>query len=310
VADALKEALTMPLEEQVERNQAMQKRLQRYDVNRWMEDFLEKISQTEETRARHQTQRLIGEARQELISRYVKGYRRLLLLDYDGTLTAFTEKPDKAQPNQELLGLLHRLSKQSKVVLISGRDKETLDRWFQGDINLVAEHGMWIKDDAKPWIKLEEISGDWKEDLRSIFELFTDMVPSSFIEEKEYSLVWHYRRSDPVWGSIRASELANAVRTLTTTNPELQVLQGSKTVEVKSSAVNKGKAATHWISEANWDFILAVGDDFTDEDTFKALPQEAYTIKVGFESSNARFRLRSQIEVYKLLEDMDRTLGQ
>ena len=49
------------------------------------------------------------------------------------------------------------------------------------------------------------------------------------------------------------------------------------------------------------DFLLAFGDDFTDEDTFKALPEKSFTIKVGTSASEAKFSVNSYREVRKLL---------
>ncbi|MHC1586111.1 MAG: trehalose-phosphatase, partial [Candidatus Hecatellaceae archaeon] len=190
-----------------------------------------------------------------------------------------------------------------QVVLVSGRDRKTLERWFNRKFNLVAEHGAWIKEAGKPWFKVEELDVGWKEELRPIFELFTERVPGSFTEEKEFSLVWHYRKADPVWGSLKAGELANILRTLTA-NTGLQVFQGSKTVEVKDMKVGKGRAVLHWLAKRKWDFILAMGDDWTDEEMFKVLPEQAYTIRIGFSPSKARFHLKSYREARRLLKGL------
>ncbi len=60
----------------------------------------------------------------------------------------------------------------------------------------------------------------------------------------------------------------------------------------------------YWISKKKWDFILSIGDDMTDEDIFEVLPSWAYSIKVGFGPSKARFNLRSYVEVRGLLRDI------
>ncbi|HFB07089.1 MAG TPA: trehalose-phosphatase, partial [Chloroflexi bacterium] len=129
--------------------------------------------------------------------------------------------------------------------------------------------------------------------------------PGSFIEEKEFSLVWHYRKANPKLGEIRARELINNLSNITA-NLNLHVLEGNKIVEVKNTDINKGRAALKYISKEEWDFILAIGDDWTDEDTFKALPPTAWSIKVGFGTSAARFSLSSQSEVISLLRKMVR----
>ena len=59
-----------------------------------------------------------------------------------------------------------------------------------------------------------------------------------------------------------------------------------------------------WVSRDDWDFILAIGDDWTDEDIFKVLPPTAWSIKIGFSASAAKFNLGSQREVKLLLKEM------
>ena len=82
------------------------------------------------------------------------------------------------------------------------------------------------------------------------------------------------------------------------------MLEGSKVVEVKSASVNKGRAALQWLSREDWDFILAIGDDLTDEDVFKVLPAIAWSIKVRFSASAAKFNLGSPSEVNSLLKEL------
>ena len=82
------------------------------------------------------------------------------------------------------------------------------------------------------------------------------------------------------------------------------MLEGSKVVEVKNAGINKGRAALQWIGREDWDFILAIGDDLTDEDVFKVLPDTAWSIKVRFSASTAKFNLGSSSEVRALLNEM------
>ncbi|MBC8184886.1 trehalose-phosphatase [candidate division KSB1 bacterium] len=168
---------------------------------------------------------------------------------------------------------------------------------------MVAEHGVWFRHKNTNWEMIEPLDAAWKTEISPILELYVDRTPGSFIEEKEYSLVWHYRKSDPGQGEIRARELVNHLVYMTS-NLNLQVLEGSKVVEVKNSGVNKGHAAAKWIIKENWEFILAIGDDWTDEDIFKSLPEKAYSIKVGFVSTEAKYKIKSPVEVRQLLKEL------
>jgi trehalose 6-phosphate synthase/phosphatase len=130
-----------------------------------------------------------------------------------------------------------------------------------------------------------------------------DRVPGSFIEEKGFSIAWHYRKADPEQSSVQAKELIDTLVNLTA-NINVQVMQGNKVVEVRNAGFNKGTAGMQWISKNEYDFILAIGDDFTDEDLFKILPDTAYSIRVGIIQSYARFNLHNYVEVIELLRQM------
>ena len=306
IANALREALAMPVDVQIKHNREMQEKLKRYNITRWLEDFIDRLNNVKNTQESMMTRRLNYSNKQTLLSAFQAGQRRLIFLDYDGTLVPFAPTPEESSPDSRLLSLLRKLNQISGVelVLISGRTKMTLSEWFSDlDINLVAEHGAWIKERGKDWETLEPLSQEWKGEIRPILELYMERTPGSLIEDKEFSLVWHYRKADVGLGEMRARELADTLSYLTS-NLNLQILEGNKVIEVKSSGVNKGRAALHFVCKSPWDFILAIGDDWTDEDMFKAMPESAFTIKVGLTTSSARHSLKSYKEVRNLLKEL------
>ena len=307
IADALKQALEMSEEEQIRRNRIMQSRLKRYDVVRWANDFILDLLSLKEEQKRMEA-RLLGSATQtRLVQDFKQARRRLLLLDYDGTLVPFAGLPQIAKPTEELMQLLRSLSQDPKteIALVSGRDKDTLQKWFGSlGLALIAEHGAWIKEKNEEWKMIKPLTSDWKSQILPILEMYADRLPGSFVEEKEFAIVWHYRRSDPESASVKAKELMDDLVAFTA-NIDIQILQGSKVVEVRCAGVNKGIAALPFISQETFDFILAIGDDWTDEDLFKALPETAYSIRVGLTQSYARFNLYSYAEVMKLLSGLN-----
>ena len=309
ITGALKDALEMPEVEQIRRNEIMQKRLKRYDIIRWADDFIKELLSTKEEQKRFDAKLLNHTSMDQLIIDFNRAKRRLIFLDYDGTLVPFAGRPQMAKPDERLLTILKHLSENQKteIVLISGRDKDTLQRWFDIlPIELVAEHGVWIKGKNEDWRMIKPLTNEWKPLIVPILELYTDRLPGSFVEEKEFSVVWHYRRADPELGSIRAKELIYYLVNLTT-NKNIQVLQGNKVVEITNAGVSKGAAGLYRISKNNYDFILAIGDDWTDEDLFKILPERAYSIRVGMTQSYARFNLHNHTEVLNLLEKLINT---
>jgi len=305
IVQAMERAMVMPPDEQVTRNRQMQDRLRRYDINYWVRDFIRELHLTREESNARKARSLTGTERARFLKTYKDATNRLIFLDYDGTLMGFTDLPSSAVPDEPVLALVRRLASipGNEVVIVSGRDRVTLGTWF-GDIpvGMVAEHGIWSKRADGDWQISDNLTKDWKEEILPVMNLFAERTPGSFIEEKEYSLVWHYRKTGPKLGELRSRELNNRLRFITA-NKNLEVLKGNKIIEVKNSSVNKGQAALQWISRRKWDFILAVGDDQTDEYLFDVVPDGQYSVKVGFSQSGARYNLSSVPEVRSLLAD-------
>lgn len=304
IADSIKFALEMPLEQQISRNHLLQKRLKRYSVEKWAHEFMKSLKATKNIEKVTLSKRLDEQERKTMFEKYNSAKNRLLLLDYDGTLTGFQDNPQNAQPDEKLFSLLDQINNQNQtnMVIISGRDRETLEQWFKTkNYAMITDHGVWAKEKNNSWKPLERLRSDWMEIIRPVLETFADRTPGTFIEEKKYSLAWHYRKADPELAQIRAIEL-NTVVTSLISNNELTVLNGNKVIEVKNSRVNKGRAAGYLLSEKDYDFILAIGDDWTDEYMFEEIPNWAYSIKVGYQKSKAKYYVKSTQEVRQLLQ--------
>ncbi len=304
IAEAIKEAIEMPEEEQIRRNKVMMMRLHRYTVGRWAHEFIKSLEGIKEIQEFTLTKKINTTRMHEIIDRYKASKQRILFLDYDGTLAWFKKDPEDAKPDEQLYEILKRLTDDpnNTIVIISGRDKETLGRWFDADwkIHFVAEHGVWFRDPGDEWHMMEQINNDWRESVEPLLEYYVDQTPRSFIEYKNFSLVWHYRKSDPDLSLQRAWELKDELRTLTS-NLNLEIMDGDKVLEIKYSGINKGRAASHKLGDSSFDFTLAVGDDWTDEFTFEAMPEEAYTIKVGTKTTKANFYIDSVDLVREML---------
>jgi trehalose 6-phosphate synthase/phosphatase len=189
------------------------------------------------------------------------------------------------------------------VVLISGRDHFLMEEWFGDlDINMVAEHGIWSKENGV-WKQIRDLSSAWKTEVYPLIQKFIEKTPGSFIEEKPFSLAFHYRRSDSWLAEVRAPQLISALKPVCENN-DLNILDGNKVVEVRIAGVDKGSAAYKWLSKGSWDFVIAIGDDKTDEDMFNVMPESAYTIKVGTQVSLAQWRIRNCEKVHELLQHL------
>nr|WP_294923257.1 bifunctional alpha,alpha-trehalose-phosphate synthase (UDP-forming)/trehalose-phosphatase [uncultured Flavobacterium sp.] len=303
IADTLKHALEMPAEEQKTRMDALQARISRYNVERWAKEFLKSLYATKIPLPLAITKKIDTDIIQEMSLKYKNANKRLFLLDYDGTLVGFKNIPNEAMPDQEIYNLLDGIAEKenTEVVIISGRDRKTLEHWFgHKNYTLITDHGVWLRKKEMDWVSLESLKGDWKENVRPVLETFTDSTPGTFIEEKEFSLAWHYRTADVDLANIRIMELKHVLTRLLANN-SLSVLEGNKVLEVKSSNVNKGRAAARLITDYNYDFIVTIGDDWTDEFMFQEVPDDSYTIKVGKGKTIARYFTSDTLQVREIL---------
>jgi len=307
LVEALHQALRMPVAEQVSRLTNLQAMVRQYDVFAWTELFMNRLTYSKIKQYTLATDTLEADARAQLVHDYCAATRRLLLLDYDGTLLPFHTRPSQARPDPQLLDLLHTLSEnpQTQVVITSGRDRATLEHWLGHlRIGLIAEDGLWLRQAGGEWELLQEVRVDWKQDFLPLLEQYVGRTPGALVEEKEYSLVWHYRRADRGLGAVRSRELLNHLSFMTS-NTDLQVLEGHQTLEVKSVGLHKGAAALRWLGTEPTDFILAFGDGRADEELFRVLPPDAYTVKVGnARRSLARYCVGTSTEVRRLLETL------
>lgn len=303
IADAINEAINMPVEEQQSRNEILQKRLERYNVEKWANDFMNSLRAQKDIDATNVSKRVTDLRLNSISEDYGKAKKRLLFLDYDGTLAGFHNDPQKASPDEELYTLLDALHNQegTDLFLISGRDKDTFTKWFlPKGYNMIVEHGVWISQDGEEFKLLENVKNDWMGKIRPVLESFVDRTPGSFIEEKNYSLAWHYRKTDPDFGNLRAMELSTVLTSLIGTD-DLSVLNGNKVMEVKSSNVNKGRASMRMLGEGDYDYVFAIGDDWTDEFMFQELPESTVTVKVGRQKTAAKYFVENTQKVRELL---------
>lgn len=301
---ALEEALRMSIPKQIRGMTLMQKRLQRYDILRWGDHFLGDLLECKAEQKQLQAKLMNVPIQKKLVADFQKAGRKLIFLDYDGTLVPFSKDPQQVRPPRSLLRILTKISQAAlvDVVLISGRDKKTLEKWFGAlKIGVVSEHGAWLKEMGGNWVLNKPLAHEWKSKIFPILEVFSDRLPGSFIEEKEYSLVWHYRGADPEQALIKSKDLMDDLVHFVA-GMEVEVVPGDKIVEIRSKGIDKGSAGLRFISKDNYDFILAIGDDTTDEDLFVALPPQSVTVRVGWNPSRARYHLRSPKEVLGLLK--------
>ncbi len=245
--------------------------------------------------------------KEKLLDKYRSAKNKLILLDYDGTLSHFTAFPEKARPTPQLLTILSKLIHKShtKVIIISGREHFDIQKILgQLPVDMVAGHGEISRVNGV-WTEQFVNHASWKNILRSFMNRITLSCPNSFIEEKQNSLTWHYRNVSSGSGYYYSRKLIRLMEPVIHSF-NLKILDGNKVVEVMPNEIGKGKAVKKIIEQNDYDFILSIGDDKTDEEMFEVLllNPDAITIKVGKGSTFAKHKLNNVDEVLVLLEQL------
>lgn len=307
--DTLYQALQMPEEEKAERMLANQQVVEKFNVFHWVNLFMLRLQEIYEANHQEIARKVTADNKAALLADYKQANRRLLLLDYDGTLVGFHKNAEKAMPTPEVHRILDQLSADAKNTLsiVSGRKYDNLQQWFpKKDFFIIAEHGIWSNYPHKEWQVRPGLSNTWKPKIKALMQYITDRTAGSSIEEKTHSLAWHYRKVEPAFGKLKAQELLTQLVAVAE-DLELQVINGDRVIEVKDQVINKGKAVLQLVNDLNPDFILCIGDDATDEDMFQELPSDSMTIKVGDKQSHAKYYVENYKEVLKLLEEITAT---
>jgi trehalose 6-phosphate synthase/phosphatase len=307
MAESINKALEMPASEKQLKLEKMQQRIKEYNVFTWADDFFKQANEIHQKQLEMKARFVDVNIMNSIVSAYRSSNSRIVFIDYDGTLIPFAKYPEQAVLGDQAKNILMLVAGdlKNKVVIISGRDKNFLDRQFKGmNLTLIAEHGLFIKYSGEDWKSVVHFKTEWKNKVYPVLKEFVDRCSGSFIEEKNASLVWHFRNVDEDFVQVRINELKDNLFEILKNEPKLVMLEGNKILEVKSTAYDKGSSALSLLHQRNYDFILAIGDDRTDEDLFRVLPDKAFTIKVGTAMSLAKYNLRSQKLVYEFFESL------
>jgi trehalose 6-phosphate synthase/phosphatase len=304
IAMQIKKALEMPDAERKSRMRNLRNQIKKHNILKWGNDFIFELQDVCQQKVFPGS--MTVDTNQTIINTYKKSRKRLILLDYDGTLTAFYPSPELARPGDKVLQLLSRLSQNTanKIALISGRDRVTLDEWFGHlPITLIAEHGSFAKQEDWKTTIVDAIL--WKKGVNKIMQTFADNCSGAFVEEKTFSLCWHYRNTNPQSGFSQSRELISLLSDYLN-GANANIIDGNKVVEVKPAQINKGNSILHVFDIAAFDFCMAIGDDRTDEDLFEVVNQfNGITIKAGESSSIAQYRIETIESVISFLEQLD-----
>ncbi|ORX39871.1 putative trehalose-phosphatase [Kockovaella imperatae] len=276
VAEAIDKALRMSQEEKEERHAQLYSSISGSTSHTWAATILTQLLENVGgDHTAHQTPALdLGVMKKA----YKKAKKRLMLFDYDGTLTPIVKVPSHAIPTERTRRAISAVAADPRniVYLISGRDGDFLmEHW--GDVEglgLSAEHGSFVRAPGADEFSnmTETLDMSWMSEVEEIFRYYMERTTGSTIEVKKASITWHYRNSDPDFGEFQCKQALDLLESSLAPRRPVEVLVGKKNLEVRPLAVNKGEIVRRLMYEnPDADFIFCAGDDKTDEDMFRSL---------------------------------------
>ena len=318
-ATALERALQMSDKERVDRMSSMVARVADLDCHRWASTYLRRLTRyADRNRTLLRHNELDDTRRRTLCDAFSRAPKRMLFLDYDGTLREIMRQPEDAEPTAEILELLTALASlpNTEVHLVSGRGRATMEVWFQDlPVHLCAEHGYVARAPGADWELLHQVDLSWMPRVAATLETVASEVPGAMVEQKSCALAWHYRMAELDYGVWRARELMSWLEENLANQP-LEVIPGHRVIEVRASGVNKGGYVGQRLADESAEtFVFCAGDDRTDHDMFRVLPQSAHSVFVGTDGADTDFSVPSPAKLRGLLESfrdsmqVDRTLA-
>jgi trehalose 6-phosphate phosphatase len=230
----------------------------------------------------------------------------LVFLDYDGTLAPIHVNPGAASMPPESRKALRALEAgpRSSVAIISGRALPDLrERVRMDEIIYAGNHGLEITGPGLHFVEptaAERVEA--LEELARHLQVRLRPIPGVEVESKVLTASIHFRRASP----NRLPEIHNIVQVAL--NPVIhlfQVTQGWEVFEIRPRVNWHKGLAVRWIREAlgrRNALPLYIGDDLTDEDAFRALP-EGITVSVGRSRATcAQYHLELQESVQEFLQ--------
>ena len=207
--------------------------------------------------------------------------RWALLLDVDGTLLEFADRPDDVRVDPALYALLAELYAHldGALALVSGRSLANLDALFGGPPWAMAGlHGLQLRhaDGERREIR---VSASRRGLVLHTAESLARQYPGVLVENKDLAVALHCRTATEHFDALH-----EAVRALMPGLPGYELQTGNLVLEFKPAGMDKGKAVTELLERAPFAGRLPVylGDDLTDEHGFAATNLEnGVSVRVG-----------------------------
>ncbi|CEG62908.1 Putative Alpha,alpha-trehalose-phosphate synthase (UDP-forming) [Rhizopus microsporus] len=315
IGEAIHDALSMGEDEKTARWNELYKSIETNSSQHFASSIINTLSKIHSQPSRRFSTK-IPKLNASILNEVCQPYKkRLFLFDYGGTLIPHG-KPPGSNDLDRVLELLTKLASNpdNAVYVISGRTKINVDTdlGLVPNLGLSAENGFYIKPRGEDWQQVyDNVDFSWKPTVKEIFQYYSERTPGAYVETKDTSIVWHYRTTegtDSQYVSWQAAECQNHIADSVNKNFAVHAMIGNTTIEVIPHDINKSSIANRILQDTTPDFVLAIGDDRSDEDMFAFLNKQkslkVITCTVGTRSTEARYYIPNVETVLSTLEQL------
>ena len=285
-ADAIKVGFDMVTEEREKRWKSMYDTVVAQNAVRWYDSYLKSLDHAWKEHTVRDSSAVPRLSVQSTKSKYQKAKRRLMLIDYEGTLASWGSPTDiiLTTPKRSV-DVLNDLAddKRNIVYVMSSRMPQEMEHLFRqvSGIGMIAENGAFLvepnTDDWQELTDLEKVR-TWKKGVRSILQYYVERIEGSRIEERHTSVIFDYSDTDDKPGAFKqAGECANHINDACR-GQNVSAVPIEDGLFISETDITKG-SATHFVSENLEhltkdksvpfpDFLMVIGDSREDEYAF------------------------------------------
>ncbi|KAF1949624.1 alpha,alpha-trehalose phosphate synthase-like protein subunit [Byssothecium circinans] len=281
IADAFKVSLEMSAEEKERRYEKMHNMVYHHTGDFWMRNLVDHLTKVFDEQFSRDTMTIPRLSVSDLIARYEATWRRLIILDYEGTLAPYgAVKKTVLTSNDKINDVLSELVTDDKnaVYIMSGRTVEELELLFDRipGLGLIAENGCFLREPrSSDWLRFpkEEQVDRWMDAIKQILQYYVERVEGSWVEERDCSLIFHYETTNqPELAQRQAGECANHINDAAE-QQRVRAIPTKCSVIIEPSDFDKSTAAQHIFANyppsALPEFLFVAGNDRDDETVFK-----------------------------------------
>ena len=305
LSQAMGEALNMSEEERWDRHTTNFTHVTTYTAQAWADTFVSELNDTHiaaSIRTMHNPPPLDIP---KIVPQFNRSRQRILIIGYNATLTLppSSSQRRKREYKEKAVtgmhpgapGILAQLARDPRttVVIISGSECSKLESLFGHlPVWLAAENGVYVRapaaaDAPSPeWtMTMENLNMGWVESVLPVFDYFCERTPRSFVETRQFSMMWNFRNADVEFGRLQARDLLQHLLTGPISSTAVEIFQGTRSVEVRPVGVTKGATVHHIlnaiVNSGQWNatcedvgFIMTIGHFMgKDEDIFSSIEE-------------------------------------